>query len=84
MSINDAGVESESKPKPIKYQVYLGDELQEALEKYIRDNYAPRTQVKTAVIRKAVMEFLKKEGYYSSIGGSSHEEDNAKMAEEEA
>ena len=56
---------AENKPKLIKYQVYLGSKLQEPLERYIQDNYAPGTQMKTAVIRKAVMEFLRKEGYYS-------------------
>ena len=57
--------ELKTKPGPIKYQIYLGDELQEPLERYIQDNYAPGTHVKTAIIRKAVMEFLRKEGYYS-------------------
>ena len=54
----------EEKIKLIKYQVYLGEELQQTLERYIRDNYAPGTSVKTAIIRKALIEFLKKEGYY--------------------
>lgn len=56
----------ESKPKPIKYQIYLGEELQESLERYMKDNYAPGSRVKTVVFRKALMEFLKKEGYYGS------------------
>ncbi len=56
----------ESKPKLIKYQVYLGEKLQESLERYIEENYAPNTRVKTAVIRIALVEFLKNKGYYKA------------------
>ena len=68
MNTNNAEdrAEHEPEPKPIKYQVYLGNKLQVSLERYIQDNYPPRTHVKTAVIRKAVMEFLRKESYYGS------------------
>ena len=55
---------AETKPKPIKYQVYLGDELQQAFERYSKEKYGAGTSVKTAVFKKALIEFLKKEGYY--------------------
>lgn len=55
---------AETKPKPIKYQVYLGDELQQALERYIQDKYGTGASVKTAIFRKALIEFLRNEGYY--------------------
>ena len=63
--------EVEDKPGLIKYQIYLGEELQEALEKYIEENYEPGSRLKTAIIRKAVAEFLRKEGYLdqTSHGG---------------
>jgi len=56
--------EAENKPKPVKYQIYLGEELQESVERYIREKYAPGSRVKTTVFRIALMEFMKKEGYY--------------------
>lgn len=56
----------EKKPKLVKYQVYLGKDLQEALQRYIQDEYPPNTSVITAVFRKAIADFLEKEGYYGN------------------
>ncbi len=55
---------AENEAKLIKYQVFLGIGLQKSLRRYIQDNYPPGTRVQTAIIRKALVEFLKKEGYY--------------------
>ncbi len=57
---------AEDKPKPIKYQVFLGETLQRSLERYIQENYPPDTSVKTIVFRKAIAEFLEREGYYEN------------------
>ena len=59
----------ESKPK--LYQIYLDKDLQTGLEAYISDNYTPDSRVTSATIRAAVMEFLKKRGYYGSKDQSS-------------
>jgi len=56
----------ESKPKPTKYQIYLGEELQESLERYMKENYPPGSRVKTVVFRTALIEFLKNKGYYEA------------------
>jgi len=50
-----------------KVQFYLGEKLQEAFERYIQENYPPGTRVRTAVVRMALMEFLKNRGYYGSV-----------------
>jgi len=55
---------AESKPKPIKYQIYLGEELQESVERYIKEKYPSGSRVKTVVFRTALVEFMTKEGYY--------------------
>jgi len=49
-----------------KYQFYLGEELQESFERYLKENYAPGTRARTAVIRIAIMDLMKKKGYYES------------------
>ena len=59
---------TEDKPKPVKHQIYLGGELQEALDRYIKENYAPGSRVVTAIFRRAMMEFLKGKGYYVEEG----------------
>lgn len=59
--------EVESKDK--MYQVYLGSEVSSAFERYIRDKYPPKTRVQTALIRRALAEFLKREGYYDGAPG---------------
>ncbi|KKK52922.1 hypothetical protein LCGC14_3100030 [marine sediment metagenome] len=56
----------EKKTKLTKYQVYLTKDLQEAFIRYIREQYLPEDRVVTAVIRKAIAQFLKKEGYYDN------------------
>lgn len=48
------------------YQVYLGKELEDSFERYMRDKYPPKTRVQTAIIRRALAEFLRGEGYYDS------------------
>lgn len=49
-----------------KVQFYLGEKLQESFERYIEENYVPGTRARTAVFRKALAEFLEKEGYYKA------------------
>ncbi len=56
--------EAENKPKPIKYQIYLGGELQESVERYMKENFPPDSRVKTIVFREALMDLMKKKGYY--------------------
>ena len=47
------------------YQVYLGQELEEALKRYTSDKFPPGTRVTTSIIRRSVAEFLEREGYYN-------------------
>ncbi len=53
----------EEKTEPIRFQIILGEDVEKALQRYIGDNFPHGTRVYTALIRKAVAEFLKKEGY---------------------
>ena len=52
--------------KLVKYQVYLTKDLQDAFLRYISEQFLPEDRVVTAVIRRAIAQFLKKEGYYGS------------------
>lgn len=47
-----------------KYQVYLTKGLQDSLCRYISDQFSPEDRVITAIIRRAIAEFLSKRGYY--------------------
>lgn len=50
-------------------QVYLPPNVQVAMDKYIADKYSPSTRVTTAIVTRAVSEFLEKEGYLKRQGG---------------
>jgi len=50
-------------PKQVKYQVYLGDELHNAFQRYMQDNFPGDSRVTSALIRKLLVDFLSKEGY---------------------
>ena len=52
------------KDKTKLFQVYLGGDLLDAFQKYVKDNYPPGTRAQTAIFRRAIMEFLKGAGYY--------------------
>lgn len=54
----------EEKAKLTKYQVYLTKDLQEAFSRYVSDQFLPEDRVVTAIIRRAIAQFLRKEGYY--------------------
>lgn len=49
--------------KKTRYQVYLNDDVHNALQRYIKDNFVPGTRVVTATIRNALVYFLKGKGY---------------------
>jgi len=50
--------------KMTKYQVYLTKGLQDGLCRYIKDQFTSEDRVTTAIIRRAIAEFLSKRGYY--------------------
>ena len=56
--------EAESKSKPIKYQIYLGEQLQELVERYMEENFPSGSRVKTIVFKEAMMDYMRKKGYY--------------------
>ena len=56
-------------PRPYRLQVYLPEDVQQALDKYIADEFPPSKRVVTAVVSKAVAEFLEKKGYLGQQGG---------------
>ncbi len=47
-----------------KYQIYLTPELEEAFDKYLAANFTKKDRVLTAVFRRAIADFLEKEGFY--------------------
>ncbi len=49
--------------KLVKYQVFLGEKLQVAFQQYLADNFTNDSRVRSAIMRKAMTEFLKREGY---------------------
>lgn len=46
-----------------RLQVYLPENLQQALDKYIATEFSPDSRIVTAIINKALTEFLEKRGY---------------------
>jgi len=46
-----------------RLQVYLPDKLATALDKYLNDVFPTEDRVVSVTMRKALHEFLKKEGY---------------------
>jgi len=55
--------------KPYKLQVYLPGNIKTALDKYVAEQFSPDSRVITAVVRKAVTEFLERAGYLEKQGG---------------
>ncbi len=53
----------DEKTEPTRFQIILGTDIEKALKDYIDRNFEQDTRVYTAIIRKAVAEFLRKEGY---------------------
>jgi len=53
----------EEKTEPTRFQIILGEDIEKVLRKYVGETYGQDTRVYTAIIRRAVTEFLKKEGY---------------------
>ena len=51
-----------------RLQIYLPGPIQEALNKYIADKYSSG-RVVTAIVTRALSEFLEKEGYLKHQGG---------------
>lgn len=51
-----------------KYQIYLTPQLQEAFDRYIKEQFGPHEHVASALFRKAMEEFLEKRGYLSTEG----------------
>lgn len=45
------------------YKFYLGPELETTFERYIHERFPPQTRVQSALVRRALSEFLLKEGY---------------------
>ena len=56
----------EEASKQTKYQVYLSEELHNAFQRYMQENFPGDSRVTTAIIRKALAQFLQKEGYYGT------------------
>lgn len=54
-----------------KTVMYLPEEVQEALEKYIAEKYSSESRMVTATISRALSEFLEKEGYLGRQGGGT-------------
>jgi len=52
-----------------RLQIYLPDNVQAALDKYIAEKYSPSSRVVSAIVRRAISEFLVKEGYLAQQGG---------------
>lgn len=51
--------------KPTKFQIYLSEDEEKAFRRYIEERFPPSPHgAYTIVIRKAITEFLEKEGYY--------------------
>jgi len=53
----------DEKTEPTRFQIILGEDIEKELQRYIGDKYGQGTRVYTAIIKRAVAEFLKKEGY---------------------
>ena len=53
----------DEKVEPTRFQIILGEDIEKALRKYIGDTFEQDSRVYTTVFRKAVAEFLRKEGY---------------------
>lgn len=53
----------DEKTEPTRFQIILGEDIEKALRKYVGEVYGHDTRVFTAILRRAVTEFLKKEGY---------------------
>jgi len=53
----------EQKTEPTRFQIILGEDIEKVLRKYVGETYGQDTRVYTAIIRRAVVEFLKNEGY---------------------
>lgn len=52
-----------------RLQVYLPEEIKTALDRYTAEQFTPTSRVVSAVIRKAVAEFLQRAGYMEGQGG---------------
>lgn len=48
---------------PVKFQIYLGPELQLRFLKYLKENYSDNDRVYSIIFRKALAEFLDKGGH---------------------
>ena len=46
-----------------RLQVYLSGDLKEALDKYVAEKFSSDSRMISAIVRRAVTEFLEKEGY---------------------
>lgn len=60
---------NEKVPRPYRLQVYLPEDVQLALDQYMAKEFSPSKRVVTAVVSKAVAEFLEKRGYLDQQGG---------------
>ncbi len=58
-----------------KFQIYLTPELEEAFERYIAYNYTSRDRVISTVFRRAMSEFLEREGFYERNTGQAEAPD---------
>jgi len=56
---------TEERAEPTRFQIILGEDIEKALRKYIGETYGQDTRVYTAIIRRAVIEFLRREGCYN-------------------
>lgn len=52
-----------------RLQVYLPESIKVALDKYISENFSSDSRIISAVVRKAVAEYLEKRGYLDQQGG---------------
>ncbi len=49
--------------KPYRLQVYLPTDIQNALDKYIAEEFSSDSRVVSAIVRKSIAEFLTRAGY---------------------
>jgi len=52
-----------------RLQIYLPEEIKAALDRYTAEKFTPSSRVISAVVRKAVTEFLERAGYMEKQGG---------------
>jgi len=55
--------------KQYRLQVYLPEDIKTALDRYTTESFSADSRVVSAVVRKAVAEFLERAGYLSRQGG---------------